>query len=250
MTIRENIHMLMTDCSVIFVMFTTVLREDGSRTMPEVQELKKEQRRRAIIRASLRVFSRKGYETTALDEVAREARLAKGTLYLYFKDKEDLYFHVMLSLLERLEAFVGEQISDSQNPLDKLAAVARAQIGFFADNPNYFRLFTVAFNPEMATIHKKLLGPFFEKRQRLGEYLHGLVEEGKKKRLIRGDIDTRDVVLSYMGMVNQAMQAVCMPQFESNVQITHPASPAQKADSIMKILLQGIAAPPEGGISR
>jgi len=217
--------------------------------MPEVQDPKKEKRRRAIIRASLRVFSRKGYETTALDEVAREARLAKGTLYLYFKDKEDLYFHVMLSVLERLEAYVEKQISASQNPLEKLGAVAKAQIGFFADNPSYFRLFTVAFNPEMATIHKKLLGPFFEKRRRLGEYLHGLVEEGKKKRLIRGDIDTRDVVLSYMGMVNQAVQSVCMPKFESNSRDDPPAPQEQRAESIMKILLQGIAVRREGGNS-
>jgi len=217
--------------------------------VPELQDLKKEQRRRTIIRASLRVFSRKGYETTALDEVAREARLAKGTLYLYFKDKEDLYFQVMLSVLERLEDFIGAQTSESQNPLQKLAAVARAQIGFFVDNPHYFRLFMAAFNPEMATIHKKLLGPFFEKRRRLGEYLHGLVEEGKKKHLIRGDIDTSDVVLSYMGMVNQAVQSVCMPRFESDSRDDHPASPAQKAESIMKILLQGIAARPEGGNS-
>ena len=218
--------------------------------MSETQDPKKEQRRKAIIRASLRVFSRKGYGATALDEVAREARLAKGTLYLYFKDKEDLYFHVMLSVLERMGAFVEKQISESQNPLEKLAAVAKAQIGFFTDNPNYFRLFMVAFNPEMATIHKKLLGPIFEKRQQLGEYLHGLVEEGKNKHLIRGDIDTMEVVSSYMGMVHQAMQSACMPRFELKSQEDSPASPAQKADSIMKILLQGIAARREGGTSR
>ena len=218
--------------------------------MQAVQDLKKEQRRRSIIRASLRVFSRKGYETAALDEVAREARLAKGTLYLYFKDKEDLYFHVMLAVLERLEAYVGKQISDANDPLENLAAVARAQIGFFADNPNYFRLFMVAFNPEMATIHKKLLGPFFEKRRQLGDYLHGLVEEGKKNRLIRGDIDTRDVVLSYIGMVNQAVQSVCIPRFESEEPDDSPASPVHKAASIMRILLHGVAAAPEGGNDR
>jgi AcrR family transcriptional regulator len=215
--------------------------------MPGEQDPKKEKRRQAIIRASLRVFSRKGYEPTALDEVAREARLAKGTLYLYFKDKEDLYFHVMLSLLEGLGSYVQEQVSGSQDPLEKLAAVARAQIDFFAGNPHYFRLFMVAFNPEMATIHKKLLGPFFEKRRQLGEYLQDLVEEGKKKRLLRGDIDTGDVVLSYMGMVNQAIHSVCMSKLKLQSRDDPPVSELHKADSIMKILLEGIAARREGG---
>jgi AcrR family transcriptional regulator len=240
LTIGGNIHMFMTDRSVILL----------GKVMPEVQDLKKEKKRKTIIRASLRVFSRKGYEATALDEVAREARLAKGTLYLYFKDKEDLYFQVMLSVLERLEASVAKQISASQNPLEKLAAVARAQIGFFADNPSYFRLFMVAFNPEMATIHKKFLDPFFEKRRRLDEYLQGLVEEGKKKGQIRNDIVTREVVLGYMGMVNQAVQSVCLPRFASFASFdrdVQPVSPAEKAGAIMKILLHGIAAGPEGG---
>ena len=215
--------------------------------MLEVQGAKKEKKRNTIIRASLRVFARKGYETTALDEVAREAHLAKGTLYLYFKDKEDLYFQVMLTVLERLEAFVGKQTMQTQNPLEKMAAVARAQIGFFADNPSYFRLFMVAFTPEMATIHKKLLEPFFEKRRRLNEYLHTLVEEGKEKGLIRGDIQTRDVVFSYMGMVTQAVQSVCMPRV-ANIASDEPTVPPQKkAEAIMKILVQGIAARPEGG---
>ena len=262
----------MTDCSVILQALAvpmTASGKDGNRIMPEVQELKKEQRRRAIIRASLRVFSRKGFETTALDEVAREARLAKGTLYLYFKDKEDLYFHAMLGVLERLETFVTRQIVASQNPLDRLKAIALAQVTFFAENPNYFRLFTAAFNPEMASIHRKLLGPFFERRRRLDEYLHGLVEEGKRKKMIRGDIDTRDVVLSYVGMVNQAIHSVIMSRMDTAGMSAAAAdasgkgvcrivegcgearesSPAELVRAIMKILLQGIEGGAEGGNS-
>jgi len=217
--------------------------------MPEVQDAKKEKKRNAIIRASLRVFARKGYEPTALEEVAREAGLAKGTLYLYFKDKEDLYFQVMLTVLERLETFVGKQIGQSENPLEKMAAAARAQIGFFADNPSYFRLFMVAFTPEMATIHKKLLEPLFEKRRRFSEYLHALIEEGKAKGLIRGDIDTGDVVFSYIGMVNQAVQSVCMFRAGKVPPGEHKVPPQKKAEAIMKILVQGITAGPEGGKS-
>jgi hypothetical protein len=75
------------------------------------------------------------------------------------------------------------------------------------------------------------------------------VEEGKKKQLIRGDIDTGDVVLSYMGMVNQAVHSVCMPKLELQSRDDPPVSELHKADSIMEILLQGIAARREGGTS-
>jgi AcrR family transcriptional regulator len=216
--------------------------------MSEVGDLKKEKRRRAIMRASLRVFARKGFDSASLEEVARESRLAKGTLYLYFKDKSDLYFHVMLCVFERLESYVEAQAVASGSVLERMAAVARAQIGFFARNPSYFRLFTIAFNPEMATAHRKLLGPFVEKRRRLGEYLHNLVEEGKSIGLIRGDIDSWDVVLSYMGMVNQAVRSVCMAQVGRKDGLgERRASPAKRTEAIMKILVQGIASATDGG---
>jgi TetR/AcrR family fatty acid metabolism transcriptional regulator len=215
--------------------------------MPQIQDQKKEKKRRAIIRASLRVFARKGYETSALDEVAREAHLAKGTLYLYFKDKEDLYFQVMLSVLERLEIYVGQQTKPSHNPLEKMEALARGQISFLTDNPNYLSLFMVAFSPQMATVHKRIMEPLFEKRKRLSEYLHEIVEEGKAGGFIRGDIDTRDVVFSYMGMVNQAMQSVFFARMGKKLSTAPAASAAETAQAIMKILVQGIAAKPEGG---
>jgi AcrR family transcriptional regulator len=61
------------------------------------KEREKEARRESILDAAGRVMSRKGYYQATLEEIAEEAELAKGTLYLYYKDKEDL-FH---SLIER-----------------------------------------------------------------------------------------------------------------------------------------------------
>ena len=215
---------------------------------PQVQEEKKERKRRTIIRASLRVFARKGYETTALDEVARAARLAKGTLYLYFKDKQDLYSQVMLNVLERLETYVSGQIEETQDPFEQMEAIARAQIAFFASNRGYFRLLTVIFAPEMAGRRRELSDPLFSKRQKLGRYLHALVEEGKAKGLIRSDIDTRDMVLSFMGMVNEAVRSVCLARISSSAADRSRSSAAERAGAIMKILTQGIAVQPEGGI--
>jgi AcrR family transcriptional regulator len=56
----------------------------------------KDRRRREILKAAIRCFGRKGYDDTTLDEVGREAEVAKGTLYLYFPSKADLFGTLLL----------------------------------------------------------------------------------------------------------------------------------------------------------
>lgn len=56
----------------------------------------KDAKRRAILRAAIRCFARKGYASVSLDDVARAAEVAKGTVYLYFKSKADLFASLLL----------------------------------------------------------------------------------------------------------------------------------------------------------
>lgn len=53
-----------------------------------------EERRRQIIDAAVRVFAHKGYATATIEDVARAARVAEGTIYNYFRSKEDLLIHI------------------------------------------------------------------------------------------------------------------------------------------------------------
>ena len=59
----------------------------------------KEERKQDILKCAKRLFARKGFENTTMDEVAREAELAKGTLYLYFKSKEELLYSLLEPML-------------------------------------------------------------------------------------------------------------------------------------------------------
>ena len=76
----------------------------------ERREREKEQRRNDIIDAAERVFFNKGLENATMDDVAEHAELSKGTLYLYFKSKEELYLAIHLRgnliLKEMFEAAV------------------------------------------------------------------------------------------------------------------------------------------------
>ncbi|TAM39648.1 TetR/AcrR family transcriptional regulator, partial [bacterium] len=72
-------------------------------------------RRRDILRAAEHVFALKGYYEATMQDIARDAQYATGTVYLYFKDKESLYF----SLVER-------KYSDLLAILKERTSVARA----------------------------------------------------------------------------------------------------------------------------
>ncbi|MET0443577.1 MAG: helix-turn-helix domain-containing protein [Pseudorhodoplanes sp.] len=82
--------------------------------LPTLRELRSQARREAILSAALDEFSGAGYAATRLDDVARRAGVAKGTIYLYFADKETLFQELARSMLSpfvgNIEAFAAADI--------------------------------------------------------------------------------------------------------------------------------------------
>ena len=104
-----------------------------------IQERKKrerERRRQQIIVAAKRVFSEKGFSRTTMEDIAREAELSPGTLYLYFKNKDELYASLSLRILQymniRLEDVKKEKDS---NPEQKIASIKEALYDVYQFDP-------------------------------------------------------------------------------------------------------------------
>ena len=68
----------------------------------ERKERERERRRQQIIVAAKRIFKDKGFGRATMEDIAKEAELSPGTLYLYFKNKEDLYASLSLRILQYL----------------------------------------------------------------------------------------------------------------------------------------------------
>ena len=77
----------------------------------ERKEREKERRREEILDAAQRVFVEKGLTTATVDDIAMAAELSKGTLYLYFESKEDIYVALMMRGLRLLYSVFNEIIS-------------------------------------------------------------------------------------------------------------------------------------------
>jgi AcrR family transcriptional regulator len=98
-----------------------------------------DERRAQIMEAALACFTRKGYNNTTMDDIAAESGLSKGTLYWYFKSKDDLFTAALMSVFNVAQEAVAamEQYSTAS---DKLRAVGQATVGFGKMVEGYFSL--------------------------------------------------------------------------------------------------------------
>ena len=102
----------------------------------ERKQRERERRRQQIIVAAKRVFSERGFSKTTMEDIAREAELSPGTLYLYFKNKDELYASLSLRILQymniRLEDVKKEKDSE---PAQKVASIKEALYDVYQFDP-------------------------------------------------------------------------------------------------------------------
>lgn len=107
----------------------------------ERKEREKLQRRNDIIDAAEKVFFSRGFESATMDDVAALAELSKGTLYLYFKSKEDLQFAIFMRGSDILMKMMEDNLSKERNGYQRLLELAESFIRFSREYRNYFSLF-------------------------------------------------------------------------------------------------------------
>ena len=137
----------------------------------ERKEREKERRRQQIIVAAKRVFTQKGLSKTTMEDIAKESELSPGTLYLYFKNKEELYASLSLRILQFLSIRVTQVIEENDTtPPEKLDKLIAAMYEVYEFDPmviiNMFHLqssetlrnLSPALLQEINTLSKKALG--------------------------------------------------------------------------------------------
>lgn len=152
----------------------------------------KEKRKNEILDAAEKVFFSKGYEKASMNDVAKEAGIAKGTLYLYFKTKKDLYFAIGNRALDIIVSKFYE-ISRShsfRNGLEKLVALAKAYFEFSKKYPNYHK-FLVNYHSEIVNfgdINPSVIAAYV-KSGRIFKLLVECVKEGMEDGSVRDDVE-------------------------------------------------------------
>lgn len=98
-------------------------------------------RRIQILDAGARVFAKRGFARTKVEEIAQLAGVAKGTVYLYFPTKEALFLAVADRIMQRLQDLIHSSLEGVENGLLRMNIAVYQYLSFFDENPELFEIF-------------------------------------------------------------------------------------------------------------
>lgn len=97
-------------------------------------------RQAEIIAAATKVFGRKGFAATRADDIAAAAKIAKGTLYLYFKSKEAIYAAAVAFAIQELQAEIARKSAGARGFRERLSTAIRVRLEFWPEHEGIYRL--------------------------------------------------------------------------------------------------------------
>lgn len=107
----------------------------------ERKQREKEERYNVIVDAAETVIFSKGIEQATMQEIAREAELSKGTLYLYFRSKNELYTAIARRGSDILNRRFAKVFAGDYTGLELIRKIGETYLDFVSDNPEYFKAF-------------------------------------------------------------------------------------------------------------
>jgi AcrR family transcriptional regulator len=155
-------------------------------------------RREEILTAAIKVFGKKGFAATCVGDVADAAKIAKGTVYLYFDSKEEIYATAIRLAVERLQTLAREKTRSATGVRERLAVAISVRMEFWHEQINLYRLLlTVGREPQHKRQTHELL--------RAGHaYFVAILKEGVEAGEIAGKVDLEAVAWAILDMVRGA----------------------------------------------
>lgn len=149
------------------------------------REREKLRQRQEVLDVALHLFSEKGYHNVSMHEIAKEAEFAIGTLYKFFRNKEDLYKALILQLSDRFHGALTEVIQGEAQEIEKLRAYIRVKGELFRDNVAAIRLYFAetrgASFDAMAGLEREIR----ERRRKILSSLASIFERGMIRKQFR-----------------------------------------------------------------
>ena len=158
-------------------------------------------RREEILRAAERIFAKNGFHNSTVAEIAKESEFAIGTLYQFFKNKEELYYTMMIEKFDLLYNTLLTEVGKNTKCFEKLNCLVGVVLAFIEQNVDFFKIFTWELNVLNSNMNHNLKDQLITKHFAYSKLISDVIKEGLQERVLKeGNAD--DLSTALLGMMN------------------------------------------------
>ena len=161
--------------------------------------IKNEDKHQKIIKAALRVFAKKGFYNSRVSEIAKEAAVADGTIYLYFKNKDDILISVFETEMKKMINGMKRELSKCRDPIEKVKMYAFKHLNMITENQEW---------AEVAQVELRQSSKFMREyvKDHYIDYLNifaYIIQEGQEKGIFKESINTGIAKRAFFGALDE-----------------------------------------------
>ena len=187
-------------------------------------------RKKDILEAATSLFAKNGYHGTTMSEIAKEAEFSTGSLYNFFKNKEELYFNLLLEKINALKNEVDPIPSGEGSVEEKLTLFIETILMYFENEKDFFKIFAEQRTSFEMSAKGMLADEIHEKYMSYIGNMINLMKEGCESGFFK-PIDPALLALSLLGILNSVLFI--------SVNIDSPDDLISKAPVVLDLFFHG-----------
>lgn len=192
---------------------------------------KKKVKRQVIIDAAVDVFSRNGFQNSTISQIAQKANVAEGTIYQYFKNKEDLFFSIPIDKTKEFYSELELHLQGIHGAENKIRKFVWYYLYHLQANPEYARALMLEMRVNRNFAKTKTFGPYRPLTHRILE----IIEEGQEEGFIRKDVSVYTIRHLILGMLEHIVTRWLLKGEKGDLLVQY--------NEAVKLLVQGIGKP-------
>jgi TetR/AcrR family transcriptional regulator, fatty acid metabolism regulator protein len=184
-----------------------------------------------ILESAVKVFARHGFHQSTVAQIAKEAGVADGTIYLYFKNKDDILVNFFSFKAKQVFDRFRKEVARGADSLTKLRNLIRVHLGEFQRDPDM----AIVYHVETHQISRRAEEQIRDMGKTYHDIISEIVEEGQQEGLIRRDI--------YLGLVKRLILGAVDETIGAWLHSGRSYDLISMADPLADLFIRGIGAP-------
>lgn len=190
-------------------------------------------KRERIVEAAIEVFAEKGFAAARVSDIAKGANVADGTIYLYFRNKEDLLLTIFEEKMEEILRDLDAALEGLVDPVDRMRAYARAHFHKLRTHPALAQVLQIELRQSTRFVRQY-------RPERLWQYLgvfEALIRDGQAAGRLRLELDPFLATWAFFGALDELSIQWVLARKRDRFNLE------QAADQVVEIFLHGLLAP-------